>query len=148
MGDLTEGEVLQWVALNPDLAARNPGLTPSAEPEKKPRTEAEFQDEVIRKARKLGWKVAHFRAVRIQRLDGSVYYATPVQADGEGFPDLIMTRGRAMLAIECKIGTNKPSAKQSEWLNHFAMIAGCRAEVWHPSRWPHIEAVLLGDACR
>lgn len=37
MGDLTEGEVVQWVRANADLAALNPGLLPSAEPEPKPR---------------------------------------------------------------------------------------------------------------
>jgi hypothetical protein len=52
-------------------------------------SEAQFQQQVIDLARLCGYRVAHFRTVRVQRKGGSVYYTTPVQADGAGWPDLV-----------------------------------------------------------
>ena len=40
--------------------------------------ESELQDAIIEVAHVLGYRVAHFRGVRIQRRDGSVYYQTPL----------------------------------------------------------------------
>ncbi len=49
-------------------------------------TEDNFQQTIIEMAQWLGWKVAHFRTAR--KADGTWY--TPVEADGEGFPDLVL----------------------------------------------------------
>ena len=111
---------------------------------KKPKiTEAEFQKQVIQLARLRGFKVAHFRCVRIMRSSGKTYYETPVQADGTGFMDLILANEakKLLIAAELKVPPNKCSPQQTEWLNAFAS-AGVPAYVWTPDDWPEIEKVL------
>src|SRR5688572_18963769 len=65
-------------------------------------TEREFQRDVIALAKANGWLVAHFRTARTVRRDGTVRYQTPVQADGAGYPDLVLLRGSVMLVAELK----------------------------------------------
>jgi hypothetical protein len=103
--------------------------------------EEEFQLRVIDLAHAHGWKAAHFRKVRVQRKGGAVYYETPVQADGAGFPDLILRRGVVLIAAELKFGKNKPTPEQLEWLRGFA-AAGNLARVWYPAHWEDIVSVL------
>lgn len=100
-------------------------------------TEAEFQTAVIERARSLGWKVAHFRPARTA--DGG--WVTPVSADGKGFPDLIMVRGKRIIAAELKFGYNKPTPEQLDWLAKFA-AAGGMTFVWYPCDWAEIVSVL------
>jgi hypothetical protein len=71
-----------------DVLERNPELQDMLP---KP-SETVFQNDVIIYAHSTGWFVSHFRGVRIQRQDGSVYYQTPCSADGKGLPDLLMVR--------------------------------------------------------
>lgn len=106
-----------------------------------PVTEAEFQRQVIDLARTLGWRVAHFRTVRVLRGNGSTHYATPVQADGAGFPDLIMVRGERLLAVELKSGRGVVTDEQLAWLD---ALEGTRAEVyvWRPDHWDTLVEVL------
>ena len=104
-------------------------------------SEDAFQAQVIEMARTLGWKVAHFRAVRIQRKDGTVYYATPVQADGEGFFDLVMCNGRRTLFAELKKASGRKRAAQEAWLA-LLLDAGQEAFLWRPADMDAIEAVL------
>ena len=94
-------------------------------------TEAEFQEWVIEAAQKRGWMVAHFRGVRIQRADGSTHYQTPVQADGKGFPDLVLVRDRLIFA-ELKRQNGKPDPNQEKWLTALR-TAGNETYVWRPS---------------
>ncbi len=103
--------------------------------------EADFQRQVIGLARVLGWRVAHFRTVRVLRRNGSVHYATPVQADGAGFPDLVMVRGERLLAVELKAKRGVVSDEQRAWLDAFAAV---RAEVyvWRPDDWDALAEVL------
>lgn len=134
---------------NPDLAARNPEVTGplvfKAQKMEGRRTrqhpEEDFQQQIIDLAHLHGWRVAHFRTVRIQRKDGSVYYATPVQADGEGFPDLILLRGMDFIVAEIKSATGRCSKKQTEWLNAWE-LAGAFVYVWRPKDWEFIEKRL------
>jgi hypothetical protein len=65
-----------------------------------------------------GYKVAGFRAVRVQRKDGSVYYETPVRFEGKGFPDILALHketGRR-IAAEVKVGHDTLKPEQREWL--------------------------------
>ena len=103
--------------------------------------ESEWLSTVIDAARLYGWKCAHFRSVRQQRQDGSVYYSTPVQADGEGWPDLVLLRPPRVIAAELKVGRNKPTEAQREWLE---LMADCVMEtyVWRPEDWDEIERTL------
>ena len=103
--------------------------------------ERDFQDQIIELAHLKDWTVAHFRTVRIQRKDGSVYYATPVQADGVGFPDLILLRPPRQVVIECKVDRRKPTVDQQIWLQLFE-ACGAEAYVWYPTDWDEIERTL------
>jgi hypothetical protein len=134
---LAEGRILSEVganagALGGNVASRVVGVEP---------TEAEFQAQVIDLARSRGWRVAHFRKVRVQRASGKTYWETPVAADGKGFPDLIMLRRGVQVVAELKVGKNTTSAEQREWLADFAR-AGSLMFVWKPADWPEIVKVL------
>lgn len=100
-----------------------------------------LQQQIIDLAHLHHWRVAHFRTVRIQRKDGSVYYATPVQADGEGFPDLVMLKGNRKIVAEIKSEKGKCSDAQTEWLNAWE-LAGAEVYVWRPKDWDEIEKIL------
>lgn len=104
-------------------------------------SEAEFQAEVIIAARMRGWRVAAFRKVRVQRKNGSVYYETPVQADGAGWPDLMLFRGPQRLAMELKMPGNKASEQQLAW-GAVLVRAGFSWAVYFPADWEHILEVL------
>lgn len=101
-------------------------------------TEAAFQQRVIDLLHERGFTVAHFRTIRILRADGSSYYATPVQADGEGFLDLEAVRPPRVLKIELKVGYNKPSAKQHGWIGLYEQCPGVEVYCWWPEDWSTI----------
>lgn len=103
-------------------------------------TEDVFQERVIEYARFRSWRVAHFRTVRVQRKDGSCYHATPVQADGEGFPDVVLVRDRIIFAeLKRDKGTVKPD--QREWIACLK-AAGAEVYLWRPRDWQEIEEKL------
>lgn len=77
--------------------------------------EAELQKAVIELARRLGWRVAHFRTSQSQ----TGRWLTAVQGDGAGYPDLTMLRRDRIVAAELKAKGNKTSPAQDEWLQAF-----------------------------
>lgn len=109
-----------------------------------------FQKQVIDLAHSHGWKVAHFRKVRVQRADGSTYWETPVAADGKGFPDLLMTRAsrHQIIVAELKVGKNQPSDEQWEWIHDLGDILvdlpNSAVVIWRPEDWPTIIQHLTG----
>ena len=103
-------------------------------------SEAAFQSQVIQLARTLGWLVAHFRGVRVQRRDGSIRYMTPVQADGQGFVDLVLCRDRVIFA-ELKAERGRTSPEQDAWMAGLS-AAGAEYYSWRPSDWNEICEVL------
>jgi VRR-NUC domain-containing protein len=109
-------------ASNPHL----PGLQLPAEPPKL--TEQQLQNAVIDLARQLGWKVAHFRPAQTKH-----GWRTPVQADGRGFPDLILARDR-LIAAELKTDTGRLTDHQEAWLTTLEH-AGVTTAVWRPADW-------------
>jgi hypothetical protein len=151
------------VNLPPDLQAKilsTPGVLVDGKPVgsepsgEKPRgqPEREFMEAVIAFARLHGWVCAHFRGTRAQRADGSTFWHTPVQADGAGFPDLLLikvhpppAKGKhaRLIVVECKAGDNKPTPEQVEWLAAFG-AAGIPAYVWRPSDMDLIVEILSG----
>ncbi len=103
-------------------------------------SEDEFQAEVIVLAHTLGWRAAHFRKVRVARKDGSVYWQTPVAADGKGFVDLVLCRER-IVWIELKMPGGRIDPDQGAW--HKALKdAGQELYVFYPADWKEIVAVL------
>jgi hypothetical protein len=105
-----------------------------------PVTEAEWTAQVIRLAQERGFLVAHFRTARIARPDGSVYYQTPVQADGTGFPDLVLVRER-VLWVELKTDKGSLRKEQKEWMRQL-QFARQECYVWRPRDLPEILKVL------
>jgi hypothetical protein len=108
-------------------------------------SEETFQHEVIALAHSYGWRVAHFRRVRVQRRNGSIYYETPVQADGEGFPDLVLHKGNVQCVVELKVGSNTLTLEQSEWLESFRRV-GAKVGCFYPHDWDFIVTLLQGAA--
>jgi hypothetical protein len=130
-------------------------------------TEKEWQQTVIDTAQARGWRVAHFRTSRT----GSGGYATAVQADGAGYPDLSMVRGPRLAFVELKAEKGRLAPAQREWLDDLTLVAdatqyaagvamgedllepnlsheadyrGCGVEVyvWKPADWPEVERTL------
>jgi hypothetical protein len=83
-----------------------------------------------------GYKTAGFRAVCIQRPDGSTHHETPVRFEGKGWPDLIAlhkTSGRR-LAIEVKVGHDTLKPEQKDWLELMDRC-GFEAYCWNDKDW-------------
>lgn len=103
--------------------------------------ESEWQNTVIQAAKLYGWRVKIDRNVRVQRADGSCYYSTAIGADGIGYPDLTLVRGNVGIAAELKVGRNKPTPAQDEWLLALKDIR-LTSHLWYPEDWDKIEKLL------
>lgn len=104
-------------------------------------SEAEFQKHVIALAQGLGFTVAHFRTVRVQRTNGSVSYQTPVQADGAGFPDLVMVGHGRVAFVELKADKGRVRPEQETWIN-LLREGGATVFLWRPKQWEEIATLL------
>jgi hypothetical protein len=87
-----------------------------------PLSEKEFQSAVVKEAKRLGWRVYHTHDSRKSEA---------------GFPDLVLLRGPRIMVAELKVGSNKPSADQLNWIEYFG-DAGVENHVWYPTDWPKI----------
>lgn len=101
--------------------------------------EDSFKTWVIELAMLHKWKVAHFRGA--WSLDGK-HFRTPVEADAEGFPDLVLARGPATIYAELKTKKGKLTDAQKEWLAALAENPGNKCFVWRPADRNEIEEVL------
>lgn len=98
-------------------------------------TEDQFKRQVIELARTLGWRVAHFRPART-----SHGWRTPVEADGAGFPDLLLVRDRVVF-LELKREKTRPTPDQVEWLRALVK-AGAEAYIARPSDLTRVAEIL------
>lgn len=113
-------------------------------------SEDELQTSVIDLAHFYRFKVAHFRSVKVTRKDGSTFWQTPVQADGEGFVDLVLIRAGAkegmgrVIFVELKSERGKTEPAQTEWLTLLKLTQRVEVFLWRPSHWLDgtIEALL------
>lgn len=117
-----------------------PAETPKPANFPRPMWEKEFQRLVIDYAHLRGWRVASFRPARVMR-NGREKYETAVGADGKGWPDLFLVRDNRLVALELKVGKNKPSDEQQAWLAALQRVCDFAACVW-PADWELIERVL------
>jgi hypothetical protein len=103
--------------------------------------ERDWQRTVLDTARTRGWRCAHFRAARTSK-----GWRTPVQADGQGFVDLVLVRGDRIEFVELKTETGRLTEAQAGWLAAVALVAetnpGVAARVWRPSGWDLVVEVL------
>lgn len=102
-------------------------------------SESDFQKQVIQLARLYKWRAAHFRAAMNRRGQ----WQTPVQADGAGFPDLVLVRDRVIWA-ELKSEKGKLSPEQEQWIARLK-AAGQEVYVWRPKDWNEIVTTLGGE---
>ena len=103
-------------------------------------SEAELQDKVIQLAKLTGWKVAHFRNVKVLKADGTVRYQLPVQADGKGFVDLVLVKHK-VLWVELKSQKGKLSPEQKDWIDALRN-AGQEVYLFRPDDWDSIDKLL------
>lgn len=90
--------------------------------------EAAFMAAVVRTATANGWVV---------------YHTFDSRRSVPGFPDLVMIRGPALLAVECKRSKREqPTAAQKKWLAAFQGVPGATVGVWSPEMWAEIVATL------
>lgn len=101
-------------------------------------TERDWQRQVIELAQLHRWRVAHFRPA--QTKDG---WRTPVEADGKGFPDLVLVRipGELIFA-ELKSDTGRLSDDQTIWLDLLRLVRGIDVYVWRPRDFDEVERRL------
>jgi hypothetical protein len=117
-------------------AAGNRRLTPAQLVDRR-LTEADFLRQVVELAHLLGWRVAHFRPALTAR-----GWRTPVQGDGAGFPDLVMTRRDRCIAAELKREQGgHVTDDQRAWLAAFD-AAGLETAIWRPSDFDQIAEEL------
>ena len=102
----------------------------------KGKEESSFQNTIIEYAHLKGWRVAHFR--KSQNIDGRWF--TPVGADGQGWPDLVLVRDRLIFA-EVKADRGKLTTDQQIWITMLYDI-GEEVYIWRPRDWESIEKVL------
>lgn len=102
--------------------------------------EAELQDAIIEAAQIGGWMVAHFRPGML----GNGKWVTPVQANGKGFPDLVLCHpDRGVIFAELKSEKGHLTPEQHGWI--FALEqAGAEAHVWRPSDLDDVIELLTG----
>jgi hypothetical protein len=93
-------------------------------------TEQDLQQALIDGARWLGYRVAHFRPAWTAR-----GYRTPVEADGAGFPDLVICGHGHLLFAECKSRRGRLQPEQQAWLEALA-ACGVHAVVVRPAPAP------------
>jgi hypothetical protein len=101
--------------------------------------ENEFTEQVLELALLYGYKRAHFRPARTK--DG---WRTAVSGDGKGFPDLLLVRKRdgRKIAAELKVGKNKPTPEQLDWLETLA-ACGFETFLWYETDWEILKNILF-----
>lgn len=99
--------------------------------------EAELQANILRLAKLLGWRVAHFRPAQMR----SGRWATAMQGD-VGFPDLVLARGGYVIFAELKADEGRLSDAQCAWLDALAGPLGQGSShrrvlitTWRPHAW-------------
>jgi len=99
--------------------------------------EKELLNNVLELTKILHWRRAHFRPAMTKH-----GWRTPVQADGKGFPDLILVRPPRLVVVELKRDVGNPSVFQEAWLLGFRGIPGVEVYVWRPVDWNEIVRIL------
>lgn len=103
------------------------GPRPAVDPPDLKAMEKEFQDRVIKLAKRHNW---------------NCYHTHDSRKSAAGYPDLTIVRvGGPLFFAELKREGEHPTAAQMTWLE-LIRSAGIAAYVWRPSDWPAIVEVL------
>ena len=98
--------------------------------------ERDFAATVILSMEHRGWRVFHHSDSRRQ-VRPHVFVG---DRQARGFPDLLAVRADRLIAAELKVGRNRPSEAQLDWLSALSNVA--EVYVWKPDDWPEIEAAI------
>ena len=93
-------------------------------------SEKQLQAAIVDYAAKTGWRA---------------YHTYDSRKSVPGFPDLVLIRRERLVAAELKVGRNKPTRAQWDWLEAFAGT-GAETCVWWDMDWLDgtVERVLQG----
>lgn len=80
--------------------------------------------------RMFGYRTLHLRPARTSK-----GWRTPVQGDGEGWPDVFAVRGHRLVAAELKSKRGAVTVEQTAWLVQLR-AAGVETFVWRPEDFP------------
>ena len=89
-------------------------------------SEAEFTSAVVALFQLYGWRVCHIRPAKTAKGWRTAYEGHA------GLPDIIAARGGVIIMAELKVGRNKPTADQVQWLE------ASGSPVWRPEDWDNI----------
>ena len=103
-------------------------------------TEAQFMQQIIDLAHLYSWHIAHFRPAWSSN---GTRCMTAVSADGAGWPDLVLVKGKRIIFWEVKSAKGKLSEAQWEWMARLKEVA--QAEVVQPHQWDYIQEVLTRE---
>jgi len=87
----------------------------------------------------------HVRAVA-RRHGWLVYHTRDARRSDKGFPDLLATNGRRLLAMECKSQAGKLTPEQAQWLNLLAHTGKCETYIIRPSDVADLERLFSEEA--
>lgn len=90
-------------------------------------TEKAFLAQVIALARLCRWKVYHTHDSRHSQA---------------GFPDLVLLKGPRLIFAELKVGRNRATPEQVEWMEALLPVPGVEVFLWLPNDWDQIKQVL------
>jgi len=87
----------------------------------------------------------HVRAVA-HRHGYLTYHTRDARRSDKGFPDLLATNGRRLLAIECKSQAGKLTPEQAQWLHLLAHTGKCECLIIRPSDVASLERLFTEEA--
>ena len=94
-------------------------------------SEKAYQDQIVQLAKANNWLV---------------YHTYDSRRSEPGFPDLIMVKGRRLIAIEVKKEGKKTTPAQDMWISAMNLVVSTSAWVARPSDWEDVKLDLEG--CR
>lgn len=98
-------------------------------------TEAQFQSQVMRVAKRHGWLVCHVYPC----IAGG---KTRTPTSYKGFPDLTLIRRGEGLFLELKAVDGTATPEQRRWIATAQTVPGFRAYIVDPRDWPEVHAIL------
>jgi Holliday junction resolvase len=90
-------------------------------------TEREFQREILKLAKLLGWRY---------------YHTYDSRRSNKGFPDLVLVKGERVIFAELKSEKGKVKPEQVEWLEAIDNTPA-EAYLWRPSELQRVADILI-----
>lgn len=96
-------------------------------------SERELVDNIIDRARWLGYRACHFRPARMKDGEDRDRWVTPIQGD-KGWPDIVIAGKGRFLVVEAKSEKGDLEPDQRLWIAALE-LAGVDVRIWRPSDW-------------